>query len=83
MDSKGITGAQAVLEEVMEAALEGLQDAQVNGDHGAVIAYHHILSMAVANADALGVEFVNTELSGLNPDKLLMGESERAKLRAA
>ena len=69
--SAEITAAQAVLESVLEAAIEGLGDARKRGDEAGAAAFYHVLSIAKASAQALDVVFANEELNELDPDALL------------
>lgn len=72
MSNREISSAQVVLEEVLEAAIDGFTVARQRRDESAAAAFMHILTIAKANVDSLGdVAFANEELSKLDPDALL------------
>ena len=69
--------AQAIVEEVMRAAMEAGRRAAAqaaSGDlhaAGQLFAYHDVLDVLKEQADLLGVVFAESELRNFDPDELL------------
>lgn len=69
--SEGVSAAQVVLEETLDAAIEAFWDARANGEESQAAVLYHVLSTAKANAKALGLDFDSELIRQFDPDTAL------------
>lgn len=76
--------AQAALEQVLTAAIDGARDARRRADddpfeRGRLMAYYDVITWAQEQARVLGVEFADQTLASFDADKeLLQGRKQAA-----
>lgn len=73
--SNKVSAVEAVLEAVLQTALDGARSAKVENDYAALMAYYDILDVGLGMAREDGVA-LNSELSAVDPDALLKGGAD-------